>query len=141
MKFCQGMLRRAKSPLTPGRYDLLLYLRRRGKKDVTQQEMRAAFGVSRATMSEAIVALRDRGLVRRKPASDERTFIVKLTKLGMELFDEARSLTTVLTQQILKKLFPTHVALRGAVADYKRMRLALGDTAVLELEPLPNPDD
>ncbi len=143
VKVCLGIFREAKSSLTPGRYDLLMYLRHHEDEDITQMDLRAAFGVSRATMSEAILALLDRGLVWRSDASDARTFRVRLTKLGMEMIDYARACTKWLLQQVMNKLFPDREIMRlhDAVHEYEHTRRKLGDTAVLELKPLWHPDD
>jgi DNA-binding MarR family transcriptional regulator len=145
VKFCRGVLGEAKSELTPGRYDLLLYLRHQASKgfEVTQKEMREVFGVSRATMSEAVIGLLNRGLVSRKRADDGRTFVVTLTKLGKDMFDSARSLTKWLVNQALKKLYPRDdiMELHDAVGDYQHVRNVFGDTAALEIRPLWHPDD
>ncbi len=144
VKVCLGILREAKSPLTPGRYDLLMYLRHHDEdEEITQKDLRAAFGVSRATMSEAILALVDRGLVWRSDASDSRTFRVRLTQLGRRTFDHARSCTKWLLERVMEKLFPDPdiMRLHDAVTEYEHTRRELGDTAVLELKPLWHPDD
>ncbi len=146
MKVSLGILREAKSPLTPGRYDLLMYLRHHDHEDdeeITQKDLRAAFGVSRATMSEAILALLDRGLVSRSEASDSRTFRVQLTQLGRQMVDHARACTKWLLAEVMKRLFPDPdiMRLHDAVTEYEHTRRELGDTAVLELKPLWHPDD
>ncbi len=139
VKVCLGILREP----TPGRYDLLMYLRHHDDEAITQADLRAAFGVSRATMSEAILALVDRGLVWRSEAADSRTFRVQLTQLGMRTFDHVRSCTKWLLDQVMEKLFPDREIMRlhDAVRGYEYTRRELGDTAVLELVPLWHPDD
>ena len=129
--------------LTPGRYDLMLYLKTHEDEDLTQRDLRKAFGVARSTMSEALRSMVELELIQRHQAEDGRTFWVKLTDLGEAAFENAFYMTKRLVKMALKRIFRTGdvMEMHNAMEDYMTIRWEFGDTAVPELKPLWHPDD
>jgi DNA-binding MarR family transcriptional regulator len=75
--------------LTPAQYDLLHALRWR-KYEMRQKDMRKVLGPSRQTVSEMLIALERRGLVRREiDPTDRRCKLVWITDEGTALYDAA----------------------------------------------------
>jgi DNA-binding MarR family transcriptional regulator len=141
VKFFREVLLRVE--LTPARYDLLLFLHHKGG-ELTQKQLRAAFGVSRATMSEAVRSLVELGLVVRGAAFDRRTFSVCLTERGRRVFDHARRMTKGLVTRVLEKLFDDGdrlMEMHFAIGRHSHVRSVFGDTAVPELVWLWHPDN
>ena len=132
-----------KLALTPGRYDLMLYLKKHEDEDLTQRDLRKAFGVARSTMSEALRSMVELRLINRHPAEDGRTFWVKLTKPGEAALENAFYMTKRLVKMALKRIFRTGdvMEMHNAMGEYMTIRWEFGDTAVPELKPLWHPDD
>ena len=131
--------------LTPARYDLLLYIREKDGRLQTQSELRAAFGVSRATMSEALRGLARLGLVTRMRAgSDGRTFYIELTAAGRAAVQTAARGTRGLVRRLLARMFrePREIIMQmhDAIDRNATVRRIFGDTAVPELKWIWHPD-
>jgi len=79
------------SELTPARFDLMLALRHAGI-GLKQSALWRQLGVVRSVVSEMLSALVRVGFVRRdRAAHDRRTWLVRLTKLGRDVFDRAHA--------------------------------------------------
>ena len=132
-----------KIALTPGRFDLMLYLKQHEDEDLTQRDLRKAFGVARSTMSEALRSMVELELIKRHRAEDGRTFWVKLTKLGADALENAHHMTRRLVKMALERLFRSGdvMEMHNAMDEYMHIRWEFGDTAVPELKPLWHPDD
>ena len=113
-----------KLALTPGRYDVMLYLKQHEDEDLTQRDLRKAFGVARATMGEAVRSMVTHGLIRRSRADDGRTFCVHLTKLGKDALENAFYMTKRLVKMALKRIFRTGdvMAMHNAMDKYMTVR-------------------
>lgn len=132
--------------VTSNRFEILLYLHRHNDAypPLTQRDLRAAFGVARATMSEALRSLERLGFVARASAADTRTYDVTLTDRGLAVFDHARRMIKGLVDRTLTKIFePGYRLLKmhDDIDGHLRVRRALGDTATRELIHLWHPDD
>lgn len=74
--------------LTPARFDML-YLVDRSELHAPQAGLRAALGVSRATVSRMLRSLEELGMIRRRRSIDHRTRDVYLTDYGRTMFRRA----------------------------------------------------
>lgn len=132
--------------VTANRYDVLLYLHHHDNPvvPITQRDLRAAFGVARATMSETLRALVRLGLIaRERSGTDRRTFLVTLTERGRAVFDHARSMLKGLVRRTLARIFSSRevMLLHDDMDRHLGVRTTLGDTAARELVGLWHPDD
>lgn len=143
MNFFRDVLVRA--GVTANRYDVLLFLHhRRDNIPLTQRDLRAVFGVARATMSETLRRLATLGFITRERAPDARTYTITLTERGRAAIDHARCMLKRLVRRTLAKIFRSSnpvMLLHDDIDEHLHTRRVLGDTAVRELVDLWHPDD
>lgn len=77
----------AETGVTPGEFSLLSLLSH--NPEISQVTLAAAYGLNKSTLSLAIKALADRGLVERsRNSADKRFFSIRLTELGRRKLEE-----------------------------------------------------
>jgi DNA-binding MarR family transcriptional regulator len=100
--------------LSPLQVQVLVYLKHHPAQDRRVSQLAESFDLSKATVSEAITALEQKGYLKRKPSmQDARVSFLELTASGRELADDLESWADTFKSQLVeldydKRLELTH---------------------------------
>jgi DNA-binding MarR family transcriptional regulator len=89
--------------LSPIQVQFLVYLKHHAKRDSSVSHLAKTFDLSKATVSDAVSALENKGYLERKPSQeDKRAAILVLTKTGQSLSKELESWADDVKEQLVK---------------------------------------
>jgi len=112
------------------------------RENVTARDIAISYGFPKNTLSRAIKALEERGLVRRTPhPADRRSFLLTLTRSGRRIFTETLPHFVHLQNEMLKALTPREretLSVLLAKIVLHTFSWPDGDELVAPSEPLPH---
>jgi DNA-binding MarR family transcriptional regulator len=116
----------ARHDLEQWMYDVLATLRRHGPPyELTAGQLVHQSMVTTGAITNRIDRLAERGLVERRPGTDRRTVIVRLTPAGLQLVDEVVVTHMATERELLEPLTPRQR--EQLVALLRELLIALGD--------------